>query len=161
MRYQTRDATSADEAWLEGLRRRAYADLFDDTWGGWDEARHSRQFSECIERGNISIIEVDGEPVGMVQLLEESDALEVGEIQIHPRHQNRGVGTSVLRDVMSSARARGRGVRLSVGLQNEKAIRLYDRLGFVSVGRSDTHLHMKYEEQGPGRPRPRGSGSRL
>jgi ribosomal protein S18 acetylase RimI-like enzyme len=148
VRYRTRDATSADEAWLEGLRRRAYADLFDATWGGWDEARHSRQFSESMKRGSISIIEVDGERVGMVQLSEEGDALEVGEIQIHPRHQNRGVGTSVLLDVISSAHARGRDVRLSVGLKNEKAIRLYERLGFLSVGRSDTHLHMRYEARG-------------
>lgn len=148
VRYRIRDAKSADEAWLEGLRRLAYADLFDVNWGGWDEARHSRQFSESMKRGNISIIEVNGERVGMVQLLEESDALEVAEIQIHPRHQNRGIGTSLLLDVISSARVQGRNVRLSVGLTNEKAIRLYERLGFLSVGRSDTHLHMKCEAPG-------------
>lgn len=148
VRYRIGDATSADEAWLEGLRRLAYADLFDTNWGGWDEARHSRQFSESMKRGNISIIEVDGERVGMVQLLEDSDGLEVVEIQIHPRYQNRGIGTSLLLNVISSARAQGRDVRLSVGLKNEKAIRLYERLGFLSVGRSDTHLHMMYEESG-------------
>lgn len=59
VRYRIRDATSSDEVWLEDLRRRAYADLFDATWGGWDEARHSRQFSGSIKRGNISIIEVE------------------------------------------------------------------------------------------------------
>ena len=148
MRYRLRDATSADRAWLEALRRSAYADLFDATWGGWDEARHSRQFSESVERGNISIIEVDGQRLGMVQLFEEAGALEVGEIQIHPRHQSRGLGTSVLLDVVSNARSRGCDVRLSVGLNNEKAIRLYARLGFFSVGRSDTHIHMKYGPPG-------------
>lgn len=51
----------------------------------------------------------------------------------------------MLLDVISSTRARGRDVRLSVGLKNEKAITLYERLGFLSVGRSDTHLHMKHE----------------
>lgn len=148
MRYRTREATPADEAWLEGLRRRAYADLFAATWGGWDEARHSRHFSESMERGNVSIIEVDGERVGMVQLFEGGDALEVGEIQIDPRHQNRGVGTSVLLDVISSAHAQGRDVRLSVGRKNEKAIRLYERLGFQPVERSETHVHMRYEAPG-------------
>ena len=143
-----RDATSADEVWLEGLRRRAYAELFDVTWGGWDEARHSRHFSGSMEHGNISIIEVDGERMGMVQLLEGRDSVEVGELQIDPHHQNRGVGTSVLLDVISNAHARRRDVRLSVGLKNEKAIRLYERLGFRSVGRSDTHLHMECEAPG-------------
>ena len=145
MRYRMRDATSADEAWLEGVRRRAYADLFDATWGGWDEARHARHFSESMKRGHISIIELDGERAGMVQLVEASGALEVGEIQIDPRHQNRGLGTRVLLDVISGAHAQGRDVRLSVGLKNEKAIRLYERLGFQPVGRSDSHLHMECE----------------
>lgn len=138
------DASSEDEAWLEDLRRRAYAGLFEATWGGWDEARHARQFSESMKRGHVSIIEVDGERVGMVQLLEESDSVEIGELQIAPGHQGRGIGTSVLLDVIADARARGRDVRLSVGSENEKAIKLYERLGFTTVRRSDTHRHMKY-----------------
>lgn len=148
MKYRLIDASSADEAWLDGLRRRAYADLFNATWGGWDEARHLRQFSESIKRGHISIIEVDGRRVGMVQLMEHGDAVELAEIQIDPRHQSRGVGTSVLRDVISNASARGRDVRLSVGLQNQRAIRLYERLGFLSVRQSETHRHMRYAAAG-------------
>jgi ribosomal protein S18 acetylase RimI-like enzyme len=148
VRYRLVAASPGDEAWLEDLRRHAYAGLFDATWDGWDEARHSRQFSESLERGHISIIEVDGDRVGMIQLLEGKNGVEVAEIQIHPRCQNRGVGTSVLVDVISEASARGRDVRLSVGLKNQKAIRLYERLGFVSMGQSETHRHMRYEVAG-------------
>lgn len=148
MSYRLIDASSADEPWLDDLRRRAYADLFDATWGGWDEARHARHFSASMRRGHVSIIEVDGERVGMVQVLEQSDAVEVAEIQIDPDHQGRGIGTSVLLDVISEARARGCDVRLSVGLKNQKAIRLYERLGFVPVGESETHRHMRYPAEG-------------
>lgn len=142
------DASPEDATWLEDLRRRAYADLLDATWGGWDEARHSRHFSESLERGHISIIEAGGVRVGMIQVFVENDALEIGEIQIDPSHQGRGLGTSVLLDVMAKAGVQGRGVRLSVGLRNQKAIRLYERLGFSSEGQSDTHLHMTYEAPG-------------
>lgn len=148
MNYRLIDVSPADEDWLESLRRRTYADLFDATWGGWDQARHARQFSECMKRGHISLIEVDGERVGMVQLLVESDAVEVAEIQIDPSHQGRGIGTNVLLDVIADARARGREVRLSVGLKNQKAIRLYERLGFVAVEQSETHCHMRYSAPG-------------
>ena len=144
MKYQLIEASSEDEAWLEGLRRRAYADLFKMTWGGWDEARHLRQFSESIGRGHISIIEVDGERIGMIQLLDHSDAVEIAEIQIDPSHQDRGIGTSVLVGVISNANARGRDVRLSVGLMNPRAIKLYERLGFSSVRQSETHCHMRF-----------------
>lgn len=148
MNYRLIDASPADETWLDGLRRRAYEDLFNATWGGWDEARHLRQFSQSMKRGHISIIEVDGKRVGMVQLLEDSEAVEVAEIQIDPSDQSRGVGTSVLLDVISDACGRGRDVRLSVGLKNQRAIRLYERLGFSSVARSETHCHMRYAAEG-------------
>lgn len=148
MRYRLRDASPGDETWLENLRRRAYADLFDATWGGWDEARHSRQFSESMKHGQISIIEVNGVRVGMIQLIVESDAVEIGEIQIEPSHQGRGLGTSVLLDVIAEASGQGRSVRLSVGLKNERAISLYERLGFRLEGESDTHRHMRYRATG-------------
>jgi ribosomal protein S18 acetylase RimI-like enzyme len=144
-RYRLTAATAADEDWLERLRRRAYADLFDATWGGWDEARHARHFAESFESGHISIIEVDGDRVGMVQRFEDADGVELREIQIDPTHQGRGIGTWVLRDVISGAGARGRDVRLTVGLKNREAIRLYERLGFRSVGESETHRHMRLD----------------
>lgn len=148
MKYRLVEASSADEAWLEGLRRRVYADLFIATWGSWDEARHARHFSESMRHGHISIIEVGGTAVGMIQLLEDGDTVEIRELQVDPAHQNQGVGTSVLLDVIRDAKARGQSLRLSVGLQNENAIRLYERLGFSSLERSETHLHMRYETAG-------------
>jgi ribosomal protein S18 acetylase RimI-like enzyme len=45
-------------------------------------------------------------------------------------------------------------VRLWVGLQNEDALRLYERLGFEVVGQSETHLSMLY------RPNPSPGGRR-
>ena len=144
MRYRLIDASAADEAWLEGLRRRAYADLFTATWGSWDEERHLRHFAASMKQGHIRIIEVDGMRVGMLQLSRAGETVEVREIQVDPRHQKQGIGASVLLDVIRDASAQGRDVRLSVGLTNTKAIRLYERLGFVSVGQSETHRQMTY-----------------
>lgn len=143
-RYRLMEASPSDEAWLEQLRRDAYEDLYQATWGEWDEARHQRQFSECMKRGGISIIEMDETRIGMVQLCRLADAIEVCELQIEPRHQNQGLGTSVLLDIMSAAREQRKCVRLSVGRKNEKALRLYERLGFRTIERSDTHEHMMY-----------------
>ncbi|PKL79700.1 MAG: hypothetical protein CVV27_01470 [Candidatus Melainabacteria bacterium HGW-Melainabacteria-1] len=145
MQYNLIPATSADEAWLENLRRDVYADLFNATWGAWDEARHARHFAACLERGQIQIIAIAGEPVGMVQIFNDSDALEVGEIQIEPAHQHRGIGTRILMDIVSAAHKAGKAVRLSVGLQNHKALRLYERLGFQLLTQSETHTHLEYK----------------
>jgi ribosomal protein S18 acetylase RimI-like enzyme len=136
-------ARMSDHAWLEELRRDVYRDLFLATWGGWDESRHASHFSACIGRGHIAIIEWDGVRVGMVQLFEDDRSVEVGEIQVHTRHQNRGIGTRVLTDIIAKARQQRKTVRLSTGLKNGNAVRLYERLGFRHVAQSETHYHME------------------
>jgi ribosomal protein S18 acetylase RimI-like enzyme len=142
MSYRLVPASDEDEAWLERLRRAAYRELFDTTFGGWDEARHLRQFRECWKQGEISIIEVNGVRVGMIQLFERPNGLEVAEIQILPSHQNLGIGGQVLRDTIARAHEQRRRVLLSVGLRNVRAYELYRRVGFQKVACDETHNHM-------------------
>jgi ribosomal protein S18 acetylase RimI-like enzyme len=145
MEYELRPATSGDRDWLEGLRRAAYLDLFRATWGAWDEARHARHFAECLQRGRISIVEVNDEPVGMVQVFDAPDVLQVGEIQILPTRQSQGIGSQILKDIITSAHRQGKVVRLSVALKNDRAFKLYQHLGFRQVAQSETHNHMVAE----------------
>ena len=140
--YTLTDASSEDTAWLETLRRNVYQELFFLTWGGWDEARHQRHFADFLEQRCISIISIDSSAVGIVQLFENEVGLEVGEIQIMPSHQNLGIGTRVLKDIILRSTRAKKDLRLSVGLKNQKARRLYERLGFVVEVVSETHYHM-------------------
>jgi ribosomal protein S18 acetylase RimI-like enzyme len=140
-------ASVEDKAWLERLRRDVYQELFKATFGGWDEGRHVRQFKECWERGHISIIKVDTSRVGMIQLFEQGGALDVGEIQIQPSHQSQGIGSRILKDTIAQAHKQGKKVTLSVGLKNDRALQLYQRLGFRKVAQSETHQHMVFDLQ--------------
>jgi ribosomal protein S18 acetylase RimI-like enzyme len=83
--------------------------------------------------------------VGMIQLFNQPDAIEVGEIQIQSSYQGRGVGTRLLTDIIDRAHARGKKVSLSTGLKNHRAYQLYQRLGFRQVAQTDTHSHMTCE----------------
>ncbi len=139
MNYQLVGATEDDRQWIEQLRRSVYLDLFFATWGNWDEARHLRHCSECWDQGNIFCVEVGGVRVGMIQLFDRSDAIEVGEIQITPSYQGRGIGSTLLRDTVSKAQACGKKVSLATGLKNHRAFSLYRRLGFDHTGQTDTH----------------------
>jgi ribosomal protein S18 acetylase RimI-like enzyme len=147
MQYRLVPATPEDKAWLQALWRAAYLDLFVATWGGWDESRYIQHFSECWSQGNIYAVELDSERIGMIQLIEHSDSLEVSEIQIQPSHQGRGIGTQILRDTQKRAHAQHRKVILSTGLRNHGAVRLYERLGFRAVHQSETHIHMESNPQ--------------
>ena len=148
MAYRLVPTTAEDRPWLDELRRAVYLDLFVATWGGWDENRHSRHFNKCWERGAISAIELDGIRVGMVQLSDQVDAVEIREIQIHPSYQGQGIGTRVLQDTIAQAHAERKKVYLSTGLQNLRAVKLYRRLGFVEVAQTETHYHMESDPGG-------------
>ncbi len=139
MRYELVPAVDQDRSWLEQLRRSVYRDLFFATWGSWDEARHLRHCDECWARGSIYTVEIDGARVGMMQLFERPEAVEVGEIQIAPEFQNNGVGTQLLQDTIARAHTDGKKLVLSTGLQNHRAFKLYLRLGFRHTGQTDTH----------------------
>ena len=144
MKYSLRDSEPKDQAWLESLRREATKELFNLTWGGWDEERHQRHFAACLEGGHIQIIEVSGSPVGMLQIFESAEEIEIGEIQISPACQGQGLGAHVLKDVMERAQKTSKNVVLSAGLKNSGAFKLYKKLGFEETKRSDTHVHMAY-----------------
>lgn len=144
MVYTLRASTAKDRVWLEALRRDAYRDLFDQTWGGWDEERHQRHFSACWERGRIQVIETDTSPVGMLQLFETDDAIEIGEIQISPSCQGQGLGTRILRDIIERAQKTSKNLTLSTGLKNTGAQNLYRKLGFEETKRTETHVHMTH-----------------
>lgn len=144
MRYSVRPAKDSDRTWLDELRRAAYEELFNATWGSWDEDRHRRHFAASWERGNINVVEIDGHPIGMIQVLESEDRLEVVEIQIAPESQGTGVGTRLLTDLIARAKNENRDVVLSTGLMNQGAARLFRRLGFEETGRSGTHIHFRY-----------------
>ena len=144
MLYQLVPIASEDRSWLEGLRRAVYHDLFIATWGSWDEARHLRHCNDCWERGEIFAIEIDGFRVGMIQLFEYADTVEIGEIQIQPSCQGRGIGTQLLQDTIARAHEQRKKVSLSTGLKNFRAIQLYERLGFTHVAQTKTHYHMEF-----------------
>ncbi len=143
MDYALRPASEADKAWLDELRRQAYADLFVATWGHWDEERHNRHFAESWRQGHIQVAYVSEEPVGMIQVFESDDALTIEEIQVLPEYQFRGLGRALLNDVVDRARSHRKHTELAVALKNVRAQALYLRLGFEQVAVSDTHFLMR------------------
>jgi GNAT superfamily N-acetyltransferase len=89
---------------------------------------------------------VDGEPVGAAWLRrwpgEERGYGFVDEttpelsMSLLPAHRGRGLGTRLLRTLLSAAEARFAAVSLSVS-QSNPARRLYEREGFVPVGKPE------------------------
>ena len=70
----------------------------------------------------------------------ENNTFEIGNICIKPEYQNKGIGTAVLKEIMFENK--GKSIRLQAFKINEKAIRLYERIGFKKVDETKTHYVM-------------------
>ena len=89
----------------------------------------------------------EGTPVGVFCL----DGENFGDLYIHPDHQGKGFGTACIR----FAAAKSPSLRLTVLSSNEKAVRLYEKMGFrftgadIALRNSLYEREMRYTEKTP------------
>lgn len=118
-----------------------------------DEAGWFSDLYRATLRGDTIVVvgEVDGRAVGMVtiapgRLGRGSESAHVGTlgILVDRRHRGRGLGEALLVRALELARSRFERVRLTVFSGNVRAKRLYERLGFGTVG----HLEGEVKRSG-------------
>ena len=132
-----RPATADDRAFAFAVKRAALGPYVAQVWG-WDEdfqrAFHAADWA--VRRPDI--VEVDGVAVGTIEVAPHPAGLELGEFYLLPGHQRRGIGSELLRRVLTRADAEGRTVRLRF-LKVNPVRSQYERNGFRVVGESATH----------------------
>jgi ribosomal protein S18 acetylase RimI-like enzyme len=134
-----RPALETDADFARRVHHRAYREVVERQYGPWDEARQDRFFASSWREGGFEIVLCDGAPCGYLCVEERADDLHVREIVLLPEFQGRGIGSTLLREVIDRAAERGVPVRLGTHHQN-RAQHLYRRLGFREIGRTETHL---------------------
>lgn len=92
----------------------------------------------------ISIIELNGKRVGMMKVVKYPSYQELVQIQFSPSHQNQGLGTRLLKQMIDAAERADKAIALSV-LKVNPAKRLYERLGFevIEEGTHSYHMHFR------------------
>ena len=141
--YLLRSVGKEQFAALYAVHREAMERYVAETWGSWDEAFQRRHFDEFWPPERRAIV-VAGETAGFLDLLERDGVAWVGNIELAPTWQGRGIGSAIMRDILREAAARQRPVGLQV-LKVNPARRLYLRLGFRDTGASETHHQMSWE----------------
>jgi [ribosomal protein S18]-alanine N-acetyltransferase len=72
---------------------------------------------------------------GYILVALQVDVWHVLNVTVHPLHRGRRIGEALVRSAFAVGdRRENGGFTLEVRVSNERAIRLYDRLGFVSHG---------------------------
>ncbi len=138
MKITRRPATDEDIEFARATHHAAYRELVERQFGYWDEAEQDAFFADDWH-GDRDLIVADGVACGYVCIEDRADDVHVRELVVAPEFQGRGIGSSVLRDAMDRAAARGVPVRLGTARQN-RALALYRRLGFRETGETDTHV---------------------
>ena len=141
-RYSLRTATANDFEFLYELKRGAYRDHVIATYGAWDDHWQRDRLASRFDPAAVQIVVVGGRAVGELVVEWDEDPVFLAAIELLPDMRCRGIGTAILRDVLDRAGGMGKGVRLQVFKVNDRATRLYERLGFGTTGSSETHTMM-------------------
>ena len=93
--------------------------------------------------GNFWVIENDGNNIGRLYLHEnfQEKGMRIIDITIAPSFRNRGLGASILKDLMNRAAQLGRPLSIHVETFNP-AKNLYTRLGFKTVSETNGVYHV-------------------
>lgn len=88
------------------------------------------------------IIKLDNKIIGCLLVLEHLDGVILNEIFIEEEYRNKGIGTKILRNILSNNSI----VYLWVYKNNIKAIKLYEKFGFNIIENTETRYFMKYSK---------------
>jgi len=123
-----RPLTAADLPALEVMERELFGA------GAWSAAMLAE---ELVGPGRWYVgVEVDGILAGYAGLWFDGDDAQVMTIGTAAAHQGRGLGRVMLDALVARARELGAtSVLLEVRVDNDPALRLYERAGFVRLGR--------------------------
>ena len=109
---------------------------------GWDESVQRDFHAHSYDPSQTHLIRQGDQTVGHMVVKTNADHILFEALHILPVHQHRGIGTLLLRHVISFAETLNLPVRLTV-LRVNPATNLYQRLGFVVTGETDTHYAME------------------
>lgn len=134
----TRSAEMATVPWPEAAKR-----SFLDQQFALQRAHFEQHYSEA---SFLAILAPETlSPIGRYYILEASAEHLVVDIALFPRWQNRGIGSTLIRQSQARAADSGAALGLHVLKHNPSALRLYQRLGFEVISDEDMHWRMRWQ----------------
>jgi ribosomal protein S18 acetylase RimI-like enzyme len=98
----------------------------------------------AIPESTTSVIEFRGERVGRLRVIRSLNGIELSGIQLLPRVQSRGIGTSIIEALKAEALSAGACLDIGVEKDNPRARRLYERLGCVLVAEDEEEYKLRW-----------------
>jgi putative acetyltransferase len=109
-------------------------------------------FNELIARGHLYVFHENGKDVGMFKLqpmkYRNSHIIYLGGVAVDPASSEQGAGSRMMPEVLAKVKEMGfTRIELTVGTENARAIRLYERTGFEIEGRLKNYSFLRSENR--------------
>ena len=109
-----------------------------------DRMAQAAKFEQQWEWEKVRILIWKGREVGWLQSFPREDGLFLAQLFVDGAFQGRGIGTQVMMQLIAEAAAAGQAVCLDV-VKINRALRLYERLGFRITGEEERKFYMRRE----------------
>jgi len=110
----------------------------------WDREKAEATFESYFKTEEIRIILMDGNQAGCIQVSETAEAINLDQIHLYKEYRNRGIGSQLIMETMAIATGKKKPVLLSL-IHGNRAVNLYQRLGFRPNGEDLTKFHMRWD----------------
>src|SRR5215213_4359400 len=102
MEVSLRKVRADDYEFLWRLKTESLRSYIEQTWG-WDEAWQRTDFAERFDPEVGQIIIVDGSDAGYWSVDERTDEILLVSIHLLPEFQNRGIGSGLITELVTSS----------------------------------------------------------
>ncbi len=136
-----RPITSDDEQFLYGLYASTrQEELAQTTWTDAEKETFLKQqftaqhkfYIERFTQATFDILLLNKEPIGRLYIDRRAEEIRIIDISILPEHRNKGIGSTLLKNLLTESHANGKPLRIHVE-KNNPALKLYERLGFKEI----------------------------
>ena len=112
--------------------------------GHWDEVVEQQKFRAIWRPEMTKIVQFGASRIGWFSIRVAAAEVKLENFYIAMPYRGRGIGTTIVRDIIDTAAASGRLVQLHV-LRGTAAVQFYQKLGFDKFSASKMTIEMKYQ----------------
>ena len=102
-----------------------------------------RSYEASYPAAENKIIQLADQPIGRILVERSAQDILLVDIALLPDHRRHGIGSALIEDLMYEAAASQKPLRLSV-YETNRALRLYERLGFSRTGQDSLYISMQW-----------------
>jgi len=132
-----------DKELLYSLNKEAYqANVVQDS-GEWNEEEKLAYYSKKFDKYEYQLVRADDKWVGIVGTETTDTYIYLSDLKIIPDFQGKGLGSKIIKDLLSKAKQAGLQFKLDVVLSNTRAIAFYESLGLEIANIDERYVYFQ------------------